>query len=92
MKRLDFLDKRFLALMNDIGVLGHLAHPIDPLLTGDRARRVKRHTRESLLSHAHQHVADYEAGIPHDHFGDLEHQLAAAAFNLLMEVYFSRGE
>jgi hypothetical protein len=37
-------------------------------------------------------VSRYEDGVKHDKFGTLKHQLAAAAFNAMMEFYFSRYE
>lgn len=89
---LPFLDEDFLILMNEIGRWGHELHSVDPLLSGNRARLIRRHQKERILNHARQHITDYENGILHDHFGDASHQLAAAAFNLLMEFYFSQGE
>lgn len=88
----EFLDPEFLILMDEIGRYGHEKQPVDGLLFGNRARLIPRHRKEQILNHARQHITDYENGIPHDHFGDASHQLAAAAFNLLMEFYFSQGE
>jgi hypothetical protein len=88
----EFLDDEFLALMNDIGRYGHEKYGADSYHNTGRKRGLSRQSTKELLAHARQHIADYEAGVVHDHFGDLKHQLAAAAFNLLMEVHFSQGE
>jgi hypothetical protein len=93
----EFLDAKFLELMNDIGRYGHGKYGADSFharaLLGDKSRgNLARTETEEILRHAHQHIADYENGILHDHFGTLDYQLAAAAFNLLMEFYFSQGE
>jgi hypothetical protein len=88
---LPFLDEDFLILMNEIGRYGEEKYGVDSFharaQTGDRSRGSLLRTRkEQILNHARQHIADYENGILHDHFGDASHQLAAAAF------YFSKGE
>lgn len=46
------------------------------------------------INHARNHIGEYQMGVAHDHFGpDPRWQLAAAAYNLMMEfVYVSRGE
>ncbi len=45
------------------------------------------------INHARNHIGEYQLGKLHDHFGDLRFQLAAAAYNLMMEFnYISRGE
>ncbi len=46
------------------------------------------------VNHARNHIGQYQMGEAHDHFGnDPRWQLAAAAYNLMMEfVYVSRGE
>ena len=93
----EFLDEKFLELMNDIGRYGEEKYGVDSFHAraqiGDRSRGgLLRTQKEQILNHARQHITDYENGILHDHFGDSKHQLAAAAFNLLMEFYFSQGE
>jgi hypothetical protein len=88
-----FLDSDFLTLMNDIGRLGHEKFKDDAFEAhGDRVRRILRHQKREVLTHAREHIWLYDKGVRHDHFGDLKHQLAAAAFNCLMEFYFSQGE
>ena len=92
-----FLNPDFLELMNEIGRYGEEKYGADSFharaKTGDHSRgSLLRTQKEQILNHARQHITDYENGILHDHFDDLNHQLAAAAFNLLMEFYFSQGE
>ena len=95
-KQYEFLDEGFLELMNDIGRYGEEKYGADSFhtraQTGDRSRSLKRMQKEEILRHAREHTVDYENGVRHDHFGDLKHQIAAAAFNCMMEYYFSQGE
>ena len=95
-KQYEFLDEGFLELMNDIGRYGEEKYGADSFharaQTGDRSRSLKRTQKEDILRHARKHTVDYENGVRHDHFGDLKHQIAAAAFNCMMEYYFSQGE
>jgi hypothetical protein len=48
-----------------------------------------RVTTLHLMNHAVTHISQYEDGYKHDHFNTLKHQLAAAAFNLMMEFHFA---
>lgn len=95
-KQYEFLDEAFLTLMNDIGRYGQEKYGADSFhsraQTGDRSRSLKRTQKEEILRHIREHTAAYAHGELHDKFGDLDHQLAAAAFNCLMEYYFSKGE
>ena len=45
------------------------------------------------INHALNHIGEYRMGLSHDHFGDDPRwQLAAAAYNLMMEfTYLSNG-
>jgi hypothetical protein len=44
---------------------------------------------KSPINHALEHIRQYVAGEPYDHFdGDLRWHLAAAAYNLSMEMYY----
>ena len=90
-KSYEFLNSDFLALMNDIGRLGHEKFGADAIEVAG-ARRVKRHQKEELLRHAHQHLWLYEDGVKHDKLGTLQGHLAAAAFNCMLEFWFSQGE
>ena len=87
----EFLNPDFLALMNDIGRLGHEKFGVDAIeVSGDKTRKHPRH--QANMVHAYRHIADYEDGVLHDKLGTLQAHLAAAAFNCMLEFYFSRGE
>jgi len=92
----EFLNEEFLDLMNDIGRYGAEKYGAESFharaLTGDRSRSLKRTQKEEIMKHARQHSVMYENGVLHDKFGTLKHQLAAVAFNAMMEFYFSRYE
>ncbi len=96
MKQYEFLDEDFLELMNDIGRYGSEKYGAESFharaQTGDRSRSLKRTQKEEIMRHARKHTVDYENGVQHDKFNTLNHQLAAAAFNTMMEFYFSRYE
>lgn len=42
----------------------------------------------SPINHIVGHVREYSKRIPHDRFGNLEMQLAAIAYNAMMEFYY----
>ena len=87
----EFLNPDFLALMNDIGRLGHEKFGDDAIeANGDRTRKLPRHQANML--HAYRHITAYEDGIKHDKLGTLQAQLAAAAFNCMLEFWFSQHE
>jgi hypothetical protein len=44
---------------------------------------------DAICEHAEEHLFQYLRGVTHDHFGTKRHQLAAAAFNAMMEFYFA---
>jgi hypothetical protein len=52
-------------------------------------RYMDRVTKGVLIDHAKEHLISYDCNYPHDHFQPLKHQLAAAAFNAMMEFYFA---
>jgi hypothetical protein len=92
-KQYEFLNPDFLALMNDIGRLGHEKFGDDAIeVTGDTSRTNPRHQRGMNMLHAYRHITAYEDGVKHDHFGDLKHQLAAVSFNCMIEFWFSQHE
>lgn len=86
------LAEDFLHAMNEIGKLGADKHGEDSF----QARRSRgagragyaRIGREQIVAHAIRHLVDYQTGVKHDYFDDLHHQLAACAFNAMMEFYF----
>jgi hypothetical protein len=86
----------FLEAMNDIGEFGLKKYGLDSFQQrakrGDTARLPGRCEKQTILDHAKLHIYDYDLTLLHDHFGTLKHQLAAAAFNLMMEFYFSEAE
>lgn len=90
------LDMDFIKIMNALGEYGSQKH-------GDQsfqARRIRGDSREGydrmktseLARHAREHFDAYMRGEVHDHFGDLDFQLAAVAFNAMMEFYYLRKE
>lgn len=90
-----YLFQPFLELMNQIGQYGHEKY--GPLsfharaLQGDFSRGDHPRTEAAeILRHAKEHAEMYLRGELHDHFATREHQLAAVAFNAMMEFYFSR--
>ena len=87
----EFLNPDFLALMNDIGRLGHEKFGDDAIeANGDRTRKLPRHQANML--HAYRHITAYEDGVKHDKLGTLQAHLAAAAFNCMLEFWFSQHE
>ena len=91
MKQYEFLNEEFLTLMNDIGRLGREKFGLDSIeASGDKTRKNPRHQANML--HAYRHITAYEDGVKHDHFGTLDHQLAAVAFNAMLEFWFSQHE
>ena len=92
MKQYEFLDESFLALMNDIGRIGHEKFGADAIEVAGRSRNIARHRKEEIINHAHSHLLRYAYGKPHDELGTLQAHLAAAAFNCMLEFYFSQGE
>ena len=91
LKPYEFLNPNFLALMNDIGRLGHEKFGSESVeVSGDKTRKNPRHQANML--HAYRHITAYEDGVKHDKLGTLQAQLAAAAFSCMLEFYFSQGE
>lgn len=95
MAQLEFLDSAFLEAMNDIGRYGHEKYAENSFhhraLHGDRSRGeiLERTSSVAIGTHAKDHIDAYLNYERHDKFGTLKHQLAAAAFNCLMEFYFA---
>lgn len=80
--------------MNDIGRYGHEKYGKDSFhyraRMGDNSRGYLERTRpEAIRDHAAAHFQMHVDGIPHDHFNTRRHQLAAVAFNAMMEFYFA---
>lgn len=88
-----FLNPAFLEAMDEIGQYGHEKYGEFSFharaARGDHSRG--EHARTSpvaIAEHSKSHFAMYLRGEIHDHFGTFKHQLAAAAFNAMMEFYF----
>jgi dATP/dGTP diphosphohydrolase, N-terminal len=43
---------------------------------------------KSCINHIYEHLRQYQLGEPHDKFGDLKMQLAAVAYNAMMEWHY----
>lgn len=90
----EFLSAPFLAAMNDIGRYGNEKYKEQSFharsLVGDRSRGgMERNQTAEIGRHAKEHFEQYRVGILHDRFGTRKHQLAAAAFNAMMEFYYA---
>lgn len=82
----------FLTAMNDIGAYGFDKYKERSFqaraVMGDRERD-SRTTSQAIADHAQIHFDEYLEHTVHDHFGDEIHQLAAVAFNAMMEAHFA---
>ena len=92
--RFEFLNSKFLEAMNDIGRYGNDKYGTESFhqrsKAGDRSRgKLSRALPETIAEHAENHFDEYLAGEKHDHFLTRKHQLAAVAFNAMMEFYFA---
>ena len=90
----EFLSPQFLEAMNDIGRYGFEKYGEQSFqerrLNGDRSRgSLNRCSTSKIGEHIREHYRLYMAQVPHDHFGTRRHQLAAVAFNAMMEFYFA---
>jgi hypothetical protein len=91
----EHLDAKFLEAMNDISRYGHDKWGDDSFQ--ERAKRgvdprgdIERTKPEVIAEHAAAHFQAYLDGIPHDHFNTRRHQLAASAYNAMMEYIMAR--
>lgn len=92
--RFNHLIPEFLQAMDDIGRYGAEKYGVDSFqhrrIEGDRSRGPLARTKpESIAQHAASHFLMHLEGSLHDHFGTRRHQLAAVAFNAMMEFYFA---
>jgi hypothetical protein len=91
----EFLSEKFLEAMNDIGRYGFQKYGAESFqvrrLHGDTSRGAlsDRCSTSAIGEHVREHYRLYMAQVPHDRFGTRKHQLAAAAFNAMMEFYFA---
>ena len=88
----EFLETAFLEAMNDIGRYGAEKYGEQSFQVraerGDRSRNSTRTQSFEIAKHARDHFRDHLAGKKHDHFNTRRHNLAAVAFNAMMEFYF----
>jgi hypothetical protein len=88
------LRAKFLAAMNDIGRYGLDKYGENSFearaMRGDTSRGplTGRTSSRAIKLHIEDHYQMYMDKTPHDHFGTHRHQLAAVAFNAMMEFYF----
>jgi len=92
-----FLNEKFLQAMNEIGEYGHAKYGENSFHArakkGDKSRGTLVRTQPELIAkHASDHFLMHLQGVKHDHFGTLRHQLAAVAFNAMMEYFFAALE
>jgi hypothetical protein len=90
----NFLLSGFIEAMNDIGRYGHEKYGEFSFhhraTVGDNTRGDHPRTKpEAIAEHARTHFQMHIDGVRHDHFGTRKHQLAAVAFNAMMEYYFA---
>ena len=89
-----FLVEQFLVAMNEIGAYGHAKYGEESFdhrrTLGDTSRaKLVRTLPDAIAAHAQEHFHSYLCGELHDHFGTRRHQLAAVAYNAMMEFYFA---
>lgn len=89
------LNHEFLRLMDEIGIYGEEKYGEESIATkfkrGDFTRS-HRTSDDQITDHAYNHLAEFDEGKPHDHFGTRKHQLAASAFNAMMKYIFFINE
>jgi hypothetical protein len=90
----EFLIDGFLEAMNDIGRYGFEKYGTDSFQYrrshGDNSRGPLARTQpQKIADHAREHFSMYLNHESHDKFGTDKHQLAAVAFNAMMEYYFA---
>jgi hypothetical protein len=90
------LIESFLNAMDDIGLYGYQKYGTRSfeyrMARGDKSRGDLVDSRTgsvAIAAHAKEHFDAYLAGELHDHFLTKKHQLAAVAFNAMMEYYFA---
>lgn len=90
---LQFVIPKFIEAMDDIGRYGEEKYGADSFRAraklGIKTRYLSRIQASVILQHVEDHTVAYQMGAKHDHFQTMGHQLAAAAFNLMMEFYFA---
>jgi hypothetical protein len=81
----------FIKAMEDIGEYGYSKYGENSFeilaLNNNRVRSVRTACN---TDHIFDHNAEYIRNEKHDYFRTLKHQLAAVAFNAMMEFYYAR--
>lgn len=93
----EFLNGTFLEAMNDIGRYGNEKYGEASFHArqkqGDKSRGgMDRNQPQTIAQHAADHFSMYQRGELHDRFFTRKHQLAAVAFNAMMEFYYANLE
>lgn len=88
------LRAKFIEAMEDIGRYGHEKYGENSFeartVRGENQRgTLERVSSEGIAEHSAEHFRMHIRGELHDHFGTRRHQLAAVAFNAMMEFYFA---
>ena len=78
-----WLSSLFLKAMNEIGQYGEEKYK-EKSFQRNPTRDFRKSTAE-IGNHIRQHYEDCRLGLRHDHFGTRRHQLAAVAYNAMME-------
>lgn len=81
--RYDALNWEFIKLLAEIAKLAEEKYGSPEQYTNGRLEGEK-----SPVNHIGEHLRMYIAREPHDHFGGLKHQLAAIAYNAMMEFHY----
>ena len=88
---LPFLNVSFLEAMNELGDYGNQKYGPMPARREDH-KDTWRASSCGMMQHARMHFYAYWLGEKHDHFNTRRHQLAAVAFNAMMEFHFAELE
>jgi hypothetical protein len=87
MQDFEYLSSAFVKAMNDIGQHGCEKYG-DDIARATARKPGARWDSDAVAGHARDHFAAYLQGQTHDHFNTRKHQLAAVAFNAMMEFCF----
>lgn len=88
----EHLIPQFLEAMEDIGRYGEQKYGAESFRQRSKRNdrtRINRTEPIENMTHANEHFRMAINGEIHDHFKTRKHQLAAVAFNAMMEFYFA---
>lgn len=86
--RYDGLNWDFIKMMAEIAYYAGNKYPDKNNLSGYFKHRL--HGEKGPINHIVEHLRQYLNGEPHDHFNDRAYQLAAIAYNAMMEALYLR--